>query len=55
MVFLKSIRAIRSKSIIDERIDCNLINTFEFDEEILKNYFVAHYHVFLKQKELSYK
>lgn len=53
MKFIKSIRAIRSKTIIDEKVDCNLINTLNFDEEIIKNYFVAHYHMFLNHKIYS--
>ncbi len=42
----------KSKSVLNEKIDCNILKIFKFPSSILKRYFVAHYETL--RRNMSY-
>ena len=53
--FLVGIRALKSKAILNEKIDCNLLIKFSLPPSLIKKYFVAHYDTLQKNLNLIAK
>jgi hypothetical protein len=51
--FLIGMRALKSKVVLNEKVDCNLIYHFQINPSLLKKYFVAHYEVLQKNINLN--
>jgi hypothetical protein len=51
-LFINGIRGLKSKPVIDEKIDTRLLRIFDFNQKFMETYFINHYHVFQRVLEM---